>query len=150
MTSFVFSFGFGQTHPITGEKLNNRFVENSAATWDEATVKMRERFGQSWGMQYASRQLAGVERYELRPLTGEDALGWLQGTSERERRCSACPCMARRVSRADHGPEAPTCSCFCHDVDDECSTCGDQVSPLSDGRCARCLTAAKHESESAS
>lgn len=73
--SFVFTFGYGQTHPVTGELLNNTFVEIAAPSWESARVEMCERFGKKWSFQYENRQAANVERYELRPIEGDAALG---------------------------------------------------------------------------
>lgn len=109
--NWVFSFGFGQKHPVSGEKLNNRFVEIPATSSEDARVQMCKRFGLVWAFQYESRQAAGVERHELRPLEGDAALGLMAGTTVAERACTLCVCLTL-------GGDAPDCQCKCHHVPD--------------------------------
>jgi hypothetical protein len=74
----VFTFGSTQTHPTNGRRLDNYFVEIEAETPEEARREMNRRFARVWGSQYKTRKDAGVEKFELRPLEGEDALGLLR------------------------------------------------------------------------
>lgn len=74
--AWVFTFGSGQTHPRTGEALDNRFLEIQAESGEEARKEMFQRFGKAWGSEYASRRDAGCVQYELRPLEGALALGF--------------------------------------------------------------------------
>lgn len=68
----IFTFGGGHTHPVTGIRLENRFVVMKDMTAEEARVEMFMRFGKKWGFQYTSRQDAEVERFELIELKKED------------------------------------------------------------------------------
>ena len=68
MEEWIFTFGFGHTHPKTGESLANTFVRIAAADSEAAREEMYRRFGQKWSFQYDSEQKAGVEKYGLREL----------------------------------------------------------------------------------
>lgn len=78
----VFTFGYGQTHPKTGAKLEHRFVEIEADTPEAARAEMVRRFGAKWSMQYRDRHDAEVVKYELLELTGDDAFGVAQPLTE--------------------------------------------------------------------
>jgi len=65
MTStWIFTFGFGQTHPVTGERLAGKYVsiDGDVNTSRETMVRY---FGQKWAMQYPTAEAAGVEKYGL-------------------------------------------------------------------------------------
>lgn len=49
---WLFTFGFGHTHPETGESLSGKAVRFEG-TYAEARAKMVERFGIKWAFQYA-------------------------------------------------------------------------------------------------
>lgn len=57
---WYFTFGCGQPHE------NHYHVING--TWEEAREKMFHRFGNRWGMMYASAEEAGVKKYKLKEL----------------------------------------------------------------------------------
>lgn len=57
----VFTFGCG--HPNAG-----KYHVIEAATKEECTRLMYERFGQKWSMQYDDEHAAGVERFGLEEL----------------------------------------------------------------------------------
>lgn len=78
----IFSFGHGQLHPETGLSLAHRFVAIRAESADAARAVMVAHFGQRWSFQYASREAAGVEKYELQELVRDD---WPAPRTERER-----------------------------------------------------------------
>lgn len=61
MKEFVFTFGFEQPH-------ENGYHVIKATHWGEARLKMCERFGTKWSMQYESREAAGVERFNLKEV----------------------------------------------------------------------------------
>lgn len=66
--SQIFTFGYGQTHPLTGESLADCYVRVAG---DSATSRARmlaSPFGRNWSMQYATPERAGVERYGLREV----------------------------------------------------------------------------------
>ena len=48
---WLFTFGFGHTHPDTGESLSGKAVCFDG-TYEEARHKMVERFGDKWAFQY--------------------------------------------------------------------------------------------------
>ena len=56
--AWLFSFGYGHTHPDTGESLSDKAVR-FGGTYEEARAKMVERFGVKWAFQYAAE--AGPE-----------------------------------------------------------------------------------------
>lgn len=61
---WIFTFGFGHTHPVTGERLANCYVaiEGDVNTSREV---MARHFGNKWSMQYPSEEKAGVQKYGL-------------------------------------------------------------------------------------
>lgn len=73
-TVWIFTFGYGHVHPRTGARLDERFVRING-NFEEARVEMVRRFGTKWGGQYANASEAGVDRFELRQLEGEEAFG---------------------------------------------------------------------------
>jgi hypothetical protein len=64
---WIFTFGGGHWHPLTGESLVNRYVV-IAGTCDSSRELMVRIFGQAWSNQYASAEDAGVGRFGLRPV----------------------------------------------------------------------------------
>lgn len=50
---WFFTFGFGHTHPLTGESLANKGIRFEG-TYESARSEMVERFGIKWAFQYAS------------------------------------------------------------------------------------------------
>ena len=73
---WIFSFGWGQTHPVTGAPLHRRFVR-IRGTERAANAEMHERFGKKWCFQYPSEDEAGVARFGLEELNERDSLGLL-------------------------------------------------------------------------
>lgn len=76
-TSWCFTFGCGQEHPVTHERLERRYVE-LPGTAEEARAEMVRRFRDVWGGQYAL-PYDGIARYGLVALTGDEALGLAVG-----------------------------------------------------------------------
>jgi hypothetical protein len=79
----LFTFGFGQTDPRTGESLSNCYVWVEADDIEAARHVMVERFGHrypdgkalgNWAFDYPDEDAAGVARYGLHeiPLEMED------------------------------------------------------------------------------
>lgn len=64
---WIFTFGYGHAHPVTGEPLHDRFVRRRG-TFMSARLEMLSLFGQKWSMQYRTEEDAGVERFHLREL----------------------------------------------------------------------------------
>lgn len=62
--TWIFTFGFGHTHPVTGERLGNRFVAIEGDI-EETRRIMAEHFGDKWSMQYPGVCEAGVHKYGL-------------------------------------------------------------------------------------
>lgn len=53
---------------MTGESLGKRYVEIDTGSYEEDRVEILNRFGNSWSMQYKSKESAGVDRYNLEKL----------------------------------------------------------------------------------
>lgn len=70
---WFFSFGQGQTHPVTGLSLGNRYVRIEADSHEAARLTMVRNFGQKWCHQYASAEEAGVEEFGLTELWLEES-----------------------------------------------------------------------------
>jgi hypothetical protein len=68
MSEWIFTWGTGHRHPVTGESLMDRFVVIPAEDYESARRKMVGRFGTKWCGQYESREAAGVARFDLREL----------------------------------------------------------------------------------
>jgi hypothetical protein len=64
---WIFTFGHGHYHPITGEPLVRRFVRVHG-TWLGSRQKMLALFGQKWSMQYPTEDDAGVAEYDMTEL----------------------------------------------------------------------------------
>lgn len=65
--AWYFTFGHGQTHPVTGEDLLGAYVViHGTAT--AAREQMVAAFGTAWCDQYSSAEGAGVERFALRRI----------------------------------------------------------------------------------
>lgn len=69
---WIFTFGFGHTHPQTGESLAHCYVR-VPGDGAEARDKMIAAFGRKWAFQYASAEQAGVDRFELREIPMPEA-----------------------------------------------------------------------------
>lgn len=61
---WVFTFGFGHTHPATDERLANCYVVIDGDI-NQSREVMTRHFGNKWSMQYPSEEKAGVEKYNL-------------------------------------------------------------------------------------
>lgn len=64
---WIFTFGFGHTHPRTGESLANCFIR-IRGTREAARAEMVKRFALKWAFDYPSEEDAGVERWGLREI----------------------------------------------------------------------------------
>ena len=67
MSDWIFTFGWGQTHPDTGEPLKDCYVR-IPGTFEEARERMVARFGTKWAFQYESPEEAGADRFHLREI----------------------------------------------------------------------------------
>lgn len=72
MSEWVFTFGHGHVHPVTGEPLHRRFVRLTGSNEEEARDKMVRLFGVRWAFQYASTDAAGVAQHEMTELLPAD------------------------------------------------------------------------------
>jgi hypothetical protein len=69
----IFTFGYGQTDPLTGKSLADRYVRVEAPDRNAAAERMLDRFGNrypghalgNWAFDYPDEDAAGVERYGL-------------------------------------------------------------------------------------
>jgi hypothetical protein len=68
---WIFTFGFGHVHPLTGENLIGRFVR-IGGTETQAHTAMCVLFGQKWAGRYKDEEAAGVHEYGLRELPIDD------------------------------------------------------------------------------
>ena len=68
MKTWLFTFGFGHTHPVTGAPLANMFVRIAASDSEAAREEMVRRYGRRWAFQYENEERAGVRRFGLREL----------------------------------------------------------------------------------
>jgi hypothetical protein len=66
---WIFTFGGGQTHPVTGESLVNRFVRIAGTDYNDARREMLARFGTHWCGQYDTANDAGVFEAGMTELT---------------------------------------------------------------------------------
>lgn len=67
-----FTFGSGQTHPLTGADLMDTYVV-LPGTYEEARAAMiASPFGNRWAFQYGSAELAGVGNFRLRQVPMPD------------------------------------------------------------------------------
>jgi hypothetical protein len=62
---WIFTFGFGHYHPVTGADLIGRFVRVRAADELAARARMVKHFGVKWAHQYASLAAAGGDTHDL-------------------------------------------------------------------------------------
>ena len=74
--TWIFTFGYGQRDPLTGDSLADRFVEVKLAdiglsgAVEAARLRMLARFGGeerggNWAFDYPDRETAGVDQYGL-------------------------------------------------------------------------------------
>ena len=68
MTEYIFTFGGGHVHPLSGASLARSFVRLEADSVGAARQIMFALFGAKWSHQYESEADAGVERWGLREL----------------------------------------------------------------------------------
>lgn len=64
----IFTFGVGQTHPVTGENLEGHYVEIDDPDFATSRTTMVRYFGDRWAYQYDTADLAGVDEYGLTPI----------------------------------------------------------------------------------
>lgn len=65
---WIFTFGFGHRHPVTGDDLVRRFVRIRAVDSHAARARMVKHFGVKWSHQYDSPAAAGADRFGLSEL----------------------------------------------------------------------------------
>lgn len=68
----IFTFGGGQCHPITGESLRDRYVEIVAESAEHCRVTMLNHWGNGWAFDYPTREKAGVDSFNLRPVPRDE------------------------------------------------------------------------------
>ncbi len=68
---WIFTFGFGHSHPETGESLGRKYVR-VRGTCATSRVEMERRFGRAWAFQYPTEEMAGVTKYGLSEYRGPD------------------------------------------------------------------------------
>lgn len=64
MERWIFTFGFGHTHPVTGESLSRCYVVIDG-DHEQARATMVQYFGLKWAFQYPNEEKAGVEKWKL-------------------------------------------------------------------------------------
>ena len=67
---WIFTFGFGHVHPVTGESLARKYVK-IRGTVETSRDEMVRRYGRKWATQYFSEERAGVKRYGLTEYMGD-------------------------------------------------------------------------------
>lgn len=80
MNTYIYTFGYGQTDPLTGNKLDNRYVKIKGNSREETHQKMLQRFGYgnstgNWAFDYLNEEQAGVKKYGIIEIdfeTGKD------------------------------------------------------------------------------
>lgn len=80
-----FTFGSGQTHPLTGEDLNLEYVVLEGTYEETREAMFASPFGHRWSFQYATADKAGVDRFGLRQIEMPEP------TVEAESKIWACP-----------------------------------------------------------
>jgi hypothetical protein len=68
MIERVFTFGFGQVHPVTGAQLAGCYIAIRGLDEADCREQMRQKFGAGWGMEYPSRYEAGVYEFNLQEI----------------------------------------------------------------------------------
>lgn len=72
MVTRIFTFGSGQSHPVTGESLADHYVAITAESAAACRAEMLNRFGRDWAFEYPTRERAGVDRYNLIELPASE------------------------------------------------------------------------------
>jgi hypothetical protein len=67
---WVFTYGFGHHHPVTGAPLGNCYT-CIRGTFEAARRAMVDRHGNRWAFQYVDREAAGVDHHGLREVPFE-------------------------------------------------------------------------------
>jgi len=65
VSEFIFTFGFGQTDPVTGASRSGMFARIEADDSERAREKMLNTYGRQWAFMYESEELAGVVEFGL-------------------------------------------------------------------------------------
>lgn len=84
MVEYIFTFSHRQKHPVTGERLEGKFVKVWGFNFRDARRRMTEMFGSRWAMQYESEWQAGIEDLglvEIEQLDREDWVGGMDGVA---------------------------------------------------------------------
>lgn len=71
LTVRYYTFGWGHTHPETGESLANYYVIVKGLSAEHCRAEMLNRFGSSWAFEYSTPERAGVDRFGLIKLPDE-------------------------------------------------------------------------------
>lgn len=66
-TEWIFTFGFGHSHPVTGASLAKCFIR-IRGTYESSRAEMLRRFGTRWAYQYIDEAEAGVVKWKLREI----------------------------------------------------------------------------------
>jgi hypothetical protein len=64
MERWIFTFGFGHTHPVTGASLSRCYVAIDGDR-EQARATMVRHFGVKWAFQYPNEEKADVEKWGL-------------------------------------------------------------------------------------
>ena len=64
---WIFTFGYGHSHPQTGASLAKCFIR-IRGTYESARAEMLRRFGTRWAYQYADEADAGIEKWQMREI----------------------------------------------------------------------------------
>jgi hypothetical protein len=68
-TNWIFTFGAGHVHPVTGESLDGCFVRSpDGLDFHGARTWMVLQFSDHWANQYRTEAKAGVHEYGLREV----------------------------------------------------------------------------------
>lgn len=68
--TYTFTFGFGHTDK-DGVSLGNRYAQ-ATGTYSEARQAIVDRRGDKWAFQYDEADLAGVQQFNLQPISLEE------------------------------------------------------------------------------
>lgn len=82
MTSYIFTFSFMQMHPVTKERLDDKYVRVSGYNFKDARRRMVAMFGYRFRDQFETEYQAQTREKkltEIQPLAKEDWSGGLDG-----------------------------------------------------------------------
>jgi hypothetical protein len=64
-SEWIFTFGYGHTHPVTGAPLDDHFARVRAVDYHAARARIVKHFGVRWAFQYPAGELDLGKLYEL-------------------------------------------------------------------------------------